>query len=199
MAIDTRDKRASAIGIGLPFRVLPLPDASVSAEDRLHLAHLYRGIASAAIEGIFDEEAIESSILWYFQQNVLGVSSINYDEEPFDLESATEALEIDVLFTDQRVRRKNSPFQTNIQVTCYCWAKMGANDYRAEEMVDAIIATVGQGAVPVYDYDFPSEPRVGVAILHEPQCRNMTREHNQANLTGGSLWQVVIEGSAEQC
>lgn len=44
MAIDSADKRASAIHMMLPFRgMLPLPDAVIGAGDRAELSLLYRG------------------------------------------------------------------------------------------------------------------------------------------------------------
>ncbi len=47
--MDTADKRASAIGIALAFRlVLPVPDASVGASDRPHVAYCYAGLTAAA-------------------------------------------------------------------------------------------------------------------------------------------------------
>jgi hypothetical protein len=49
MAIDTRNKRHSAINVGLPYRgVLPNPDAAITAPDRLTVAFLYNGIAADA-------------------------------------------------------------------------------------------------------------------------------------------------------
>lgn len=49
MAIDTRDKRASALARRLGFLVIgPTPDGAFSAADRAHLAGLYRGIAITA-------------------------------------------------------------------------------------------------------------------------------------------------------
>jgi hypothetical protein len=43
MALDTAEKRASALGRSLPFlRVLPFPDGSIDASDRLQLVWLYR-------------------------------------------------------------------------------------------------------------------------------------------------------------
>lgn len=49
MAIDTRNKRASALLPGLPWRgFLPAPDSAVDAGDRLQGAFLYRGIAADA-------------------------------------------------------------------------------------------------------------------------------------------------------
>ena len=48
MAIDSRDKRASVLGLVLGLgRVQPLADGALGAADRLHLAGLYRGIAAA--------------------------------------------------------------------------------------------------------------------------------------------------------
>lgn len=46
MAIDTADKRASAIGIPT-FWIAPIPDGTIDAADRLQGAGLYRGIAAA--------------------------------------------------------------------------------------------------------------------------------------------------------
>lgn len=48
MALDTRDKRASAI-LG---RTLPGPDGTIDAADRLHVAGLYRGIAADEPESV---------------------------------------------------------------------------------------------------------------------------------------------------
>ncbi len=45
MAIDTRDKRSSAMFIGLPFRSLGLqPDAGVDMGERAAVAYLYSGL-----------------------------------------------------------------------------------------------------------------------------------------------------------
>jgi hypothetical protein len=47
MAADSRNKRASLIGLGTPWsRVLPNPDGTLDASDRLHLLYLYAGIAA---------------------------------------------------------------------------------------------------------------------------------------------------------
>lgn len=43
--MDTADKRASAVHIGLPFRgMLPVPDGSIGAGDRAQAGLMYRGI-----------------------------------------------------------------------------------------------------------------------------------------------------------
>lgn len=47
MAIDTRDKRGSTIGLGLVL-VLPLANSGVDQGDRQQTAHIYRGILAAA-------------------------------------------------------------------------------------------------------------------------------------------------------
>lgn len=50
MAVDTRNKRASAIGIGLALRlVLPAPDASVDQPDRQQVSYSYAGISAQAL------------------------------------------------------------------------------------------------------------------------------------------------------
>lgn len=51
MAVDTRDKRSSAIHLGLPWRgMLPLPDGALSQADRQHVAWLYGGILAGEAE-----------------------------------------------------------------------------------------------------------------------------------------------------
>lgn len=48
MAVNTRDRRFSMLGLGLDaLRVRPNPDGTISTTDRLHLLPLYRGIAAA--------------------------------------------------------------------------------------------------------------------------------------------------------
>jgi hypothetical protein len=49
MPVDTRNKRASVLGLAQPSLLAPpLPDGSITAPDRLHLAYLYAGIAASA-------------------------------------------------------------------------------------------------------------------------------------------------------
>lgn len=49
MAIDSRNKRASAGACGLVFLVaLPTPDGTIGAADRVHSAGFYSGIAVEA-------------------------------------------------------------------------------------------------------------------------------------------------------
>ena len=48
MAVDTRDKRSSVLGIASPL--FPNPDGSLAtAADRLHMGWCYSGIAVAAV------------------------------------------------------------------------------------------------------------------------------------------------------
>lgn len=50
MAIDSRDKRSSAIHVGLPWRgMYPLPDGTIGQEDRQHAATFYRGVSSLSV------------------------------------------------------------------------------------------------------------------------------------------------------
>jgi len=53
--LDTREKRASAINVGLPWRgLLPLPDGTIGQADRQQLATLYAGIlATTAVDATF--------------------------------------------------------------------------------------------------------------------------------------------------
>ena len=48
MAVDTRDKRASALTLVWGRLVLPLADATVDQGDRQHVAFCYRGIAATS-------------------------------------------------------------------------------------------------------------------------------------------------------
>lgn len=55
MAIDTRNKRMSMIGFGLPVpSVLPRPDGTIGVIDRSHLLWLYAGfiLIYAAVEAL---------------------------------------------------------------------------------------------------------------------------------------------------
>jgi hypothetical protein len=48
MAIDTRNKRSSAVSVGSPWRaMLPEPDGAVGQADRQHVALMYSGISAA--------------------------------------------------------------------------------------------------------------------------------------------------------
>lgn len=48
--MDTRSKRASSVGILLPFVLAPvLPDGSISQVDRQHIAWSYSGILATAL------------------------------------------------------------------------------------------------------------------------------------------------------
>ena len=50
MAVDTRDKRMSMMGLALPFRPLPNPAGGFGSDDRLQLLYLYSGIAAGEPE-----------------------------------------------------------------------------------------------------------------------------------------------------
>ena len=48
MAVDTKNKRMSVIGLALPVpSMLPDSDGTIAIADRLHLLWLYSGIAAA--------------------------------------------------------------------------------------------------------------------------------------------------------
>ena len=58
MAIDTKNKRMSVIGLALPVpSMLPDSDGTIAIADRLHLLWLYSGIA-AATPAVFVVSAI---------------------------------------------------------------------------------------------------------------------------------------------
>jgi hypothetical protein len=51
MAVDTRSKRASVLGIGLAAALtLPLVDGTVGQADRQHVAFAYAGIAAEVVD-----------------------------------------------------------------------------------------------------------------------------------------------------
>lgn len=59
MAIDDQNKRRSVLGLGLaPFIVLPVPDGTISAADRIHIAGYYAGIAIAAAATAVDNDGL---------------------------------------------------------------------------------------------------------------------------------------------
>ena len=48
MAIDSRDKRAGAVMMGIPFIVIaPLADGTIGSADRQHIAHVYPGVLAS--------------------------------------------------------------------------------------------------------------------------------------------------------
>jgi hypothetical protein len=50
VALDSADKRSSSEAGGLPFLlILPAPEGTIDAADRLHVSGLYRGIAAAGV------------------------------------------------------------------------------------------------------------------------------------------------------
>lgn len=49
MAVDTRNKRASAVAFALPFgRVFPAPDGTIATADRKHIGFSYPGITAGS-------------------------------------------------------------------------------------------------------------------------------------------------------
>jgi hypothetical protein len=46
MALDTYAKRASAVGVRLPWRAPPIPSGTFNAAQRMFAAGMYSGIAS---------------------------------------------------------------------------------------------------------------------------------------------------------
>lgn len=63
MAVDTRNKRASCLSLGLPFgRVYPNPDGTIDSNDREQMSYVYvlvaatlsitRGLGRALMRGI---------------------------------------------------------------------------------------------------------------------------------------------------
>jgi len=85
--MNTANKRASAIGIGLALRlVLPIPDATIDAADRSQVAYSYAGIqVSNPIIGPVDLVHLEASIRSHvnviasFHTDVEMVASIRQD------------------------------------------------------------------------------------------------------------------------
>lgn len=58
MAVNTRDERASTIHVMLPFgRLLPNPNGSVSAADRVQTAYGYAGFVAVDTSGVIPLDA----------------------------------------------------------------------------------------------------------------------------------------------
>lgn len=53
MAVDTRDKRASAAQVQPFMPQLPTPDGTISDSDRKQCAFLYRGIVTSTVVAIY--------------------------------------------------------------------------------------------------------------------------------------------------
>jgi hypothetical protein len=67
MALDSRNRRGSALAVGLSGRVFPNPDGSINQADRQQLTYAYRSYADAASSilpaGIASAEAIGSAVV----------------------------------------------------------------------------------------------------------------------------------------
>lgn len=134
--------------------------------------------------GEFSELAIESSILKYFDDNWPESSTpVNIDNEPFDWENSSEAVEIEVSMLDSTPRRKqNLEFQF-IVVRVQCWAKRGVNAYRADELSDYVVTLLEHQEVPIYDYDSSSDDPVGMARFREAVTTDLSRKMEEQNIT----------------
>lgn len=68
MAVDTRDKRASVLGLGLAaLLVLPEPGA-IDQPDRQHLAYSYRGVMAG--EAVIIEGDLVTTAEAYFRRTM---------------------------------------------------------------------------------------------------------------------------------
>lgn len=75
MAVDTQDKRASVLGLGLAaLLVLPSPGA-IDQPDRQHVAYSYRGI-TAAVAVVLDPVALPTNTASY--QTVMTAATASY-------------------------------------------------------------------------------------------------------------------------
>jgi hypothetical protein len=52
MAIDTEDKRRSALSVMPGIRILPIADGSITQPDWQHVGKLYRGIAAGGVPAV---------------------------------------------------------------------------------------------------------------------------------------------------
>jgi len=87
VAIDTAAKRASAIGVGLPFLRMVIPDGTIGQEDRQTIAFCYGGILASA--GAAETIAIVSTIT----QAVALALTIN--QAPSVTSAITQTLSVD--------------------------------------------------------------------------------------------------------
>ena len=78
MAIDTENKRRSALGIWGASRILPVPDNSMTIEDRWHL-WLYRGLAAIG-SGPTTIAVVYPPICWGYRRQWF---LLNGPHEPF--------------------------------------------------------------------------------------------------------------------
>lgn len=91
MALDTRNKRASALGLTLAaLRVGPTPDGTLGTADRLHAAYLYSGIA--IVDGLNTRDK-RSSVLG------LGLVSLRVRPSPNGSISAADRLHATYLYS----------------------------------------------------------------------------------------------------
>lgn len=94
MAVDTRNKRASAISTTLPWRgLLPAPDGTIDEYDRQQVAFVYAGIlagepiivSSAIPSHIYTLHGCETSPYMLTGPNTAPYDLAGPNTEPYDL------------------------------------------------------------------------------------------------------------------
>lgn len=146
----------------------------------------------------FSEKAIQASFFNYFSTNFTETLNIEYDEEPFDLEGKTEAVEVDAVQFNSIPRRKGGKEFQKILIVVHCWENVAANLYRARELADAVVAALNQKFFDVQDFDASGDPVVGGCNLFEADVIDQTREGHEQDQ---STWQhhvVTLLGQAQE-
>ena len=163
----------------------------------IYAAGIWRGVG-VALAGNYSEEMVHASLMDHFATNFSESASVSLDEQPFDYDSASEAVSFDAVIMDDDTRRNISLQFNRLEVIANCWAKPSANSYRAEELADAIISLYSQTNIPVYDFDTSGNPEVGYVRLKEAQILDRTFEMNVVHKIPGRHIMVRIPGHSQE-
>ena len=146
----------------------------------------------------FHEVAVVGSLMKYFETNYSTTTDIAYDDDPFDYESASEAVQFDVEGLDERRHRNSQKRFMNLNLVGHCFSKYGANLYRCNELADGFAALFDQAIIPVYDHTVNSTTKVGWIKMQEPRTTDMSEQMNAAFRTDGRHIVVEIFGVAQE-
>jgi len=98
MAIDTASKRASALGVGLAFTLLVIPDGTIAQADRQTIANSYSGILAA--EPVIDTPDCFAAFIGHIDTKIGFIGAIDDQTNAFigPIDAAPTA-SIGVIFT----------------------------------------------------------------------------------------------------
>jgi len=131
------------------------------------------GVVAVTV-GSFNELTIQESVMTYFDDNFSLTGKTEYDNEIFDIDSVTEAVQIDIDPFDDAVVRKLNKRELDIIVRLKVWVKRSTNNYRMFEILTELDILFNRVTIAVRDYDVSGDPRVGWVRFDESDMKDQS-------------------------